>query len=391
MKFDTVDTIMRFIIVSLLLVVLITNIIEIANFANSRVKLSTLSSKDVNPSYDSLNLKYCDYYPMSEKNVINFENFKLLSIYIILFIIFWYNRIINIFSNTSLPNEIKILFYNKYYNYDIYKNCNNEYYLIYGFMIYILLSLLIRSYIIYSEYNGENVDDIKIHDNIKIIDTLIIENVDCNLLNKYDHKKFSIDETEFKNYITTELKNNTSDNYLKICITLILTDKINNKKTIVDIKNLCNNSKCIYSRLERNIDNIFPEDIEKYISKIKSALLDDKKAGFESSLDEIKTKYSSIRKKLIDSYNIIKEYKSSYLMYYKFGLLTSVLGGILFSSIALIYFAFIDFKILNKILNKFINDNIYYSLDYYMNTYKNAIYMYIAAFICIYGAFIINF
>ena len=50
MKFDTVDTIMRFIIVSLLLVVLITNIIEIANFANSRVKLSTLSSKDVNLS-----------------------------------------------------------------------------------------------------------------------------------------------------------------------------------------------------------------------------------------------------------------------------------------------------------------------------------------------------
>ena len=387
MKFDTVDTIMRFIIVSLLLVVLITNIIEIANFANSRVKLSTLSSKDVNPSYDSLNLKYCDYYPMSEKNVINFENFKLLSIYIILFIIFWYNRIINIFSNTSLPNEIKILFYNKYYNYDIYKNCNNEYYLIYGFMIYILLSLLIRSYIIYSEYNGENVDDIKIHDNIKIIDTLIIENVDCNLLNKYDHKKFSIDETELKNYITTELKNNTSDNYLKICITLILTDKINNKKTIVDIKNLCNNSKCIYSRLERNIDNIFPEDIEKYISKIKSALPDDKKTGFESSLDEIKTKYSAIRKKLIDSYNIIKEYKSSYLMYYKFGLLTSVLGGILFSSIALTYFMFIDFKIFNKL----INDNIYYSLDYYMNTYKNAIYMYIAAFICIYGAFIINF
>ncbi len=387
MKFDTVDTIMRFIIVSLLLVVLITNIIEIANFANSRVKLSTLSSKDVNPSYDSLNLKYCDYYPMSEKNVINFENFMLLSIYIILFIIFWYNRIINIFSNTSLPNEIKILFYNKYYNYDIYKNCNNEYYLIYGFMIYILLSLLIRSYIIYSEYNGENVDDIKIHDNIKIIDTLIIENVDCNLLNKYDHKKFSIDETELKNYITTELKNNTSDNYLKICITLILTDKINNKKTIVDIKNLCNNSKCIYSRLERNIDNIFPEDIEKYISKIKSALPDDKKTGFESSLDEIKTKYSAIRKKLIDSYNIIKEYKSSYLMYYKFGLLTSVLGGILFSSIALTYFMFIDFKIFNK----FINDNIYYSLDYYMNTYKNAIYMYIAAFICIYGAFIINF
>ena len=386
MKFDTVDTIMRFIIVSLLLVVLITNIIEIANFANSRVKLSTLSSKDVNPSYDSLNLKYCDYYPMSEKNVINFENFKLLSIYIILFIIFWYNRIINIFLNTSLPNEIKILFLNKYYNYDIYKNCNNEYYLIYGFMIYILLSLLIRSYIIYSEYNGENVNDMKIHENIKIIDTLIIDNVDCNLLNKYNHKIFSIDEKEFSEYLKT-ITPPYPDKYLKICMSVIITDKTNNKKTIIDITDLCNNSKCIYSRLERDIDNIFPENIEKYISKIKSALPNEKKTGFESSLDEIKTKYSAIRKKLIDSYNIIKEYKSSYLMYYKFGLLTAVLGGILFSSIAFVYFVFIDFKIFNKL----VNGGIYYSLDYYMNTYKNAIYMYIAAFICIYGAFIINF
>ena len=383
MKIDIMDTIMRVIILLLLFIVLITNIVEITNFANSRVKLSTLSSKDVNPSYDSLNLKYCDYYPMSEKNVINFENFKLLSIYIILFIIFWYNRIINIFLNTSLPNEIKILFLNKYYNYDIYKNCNNEYYLIYGFMIYILLSLLIRSYIIYSEYNGENVDDMKIHENIKIIDTLIIDNVDCNLLNKYNHKIFSIDEKEFSEYHKTITPD--PDNYLKICMSVIITDKTNNKKTIIDITDLCNNSKCIYSRLERNIDNIFPEDIEKYISKIK--LADDKNAGFESSLDEIKTKYSSIRKKLIDSYNIIKEYKSSYLIYYKFGLLTSVLGGILFSSIALAYFMFIDFKIFNK----WSHDGIYYSLDYYMNTYKNAIYMYIAAFICIYGAFIINF
>jgi hypothetical protein len=385
MKIDIMDTIMRVIIVLLLFIVLITNFVEITNFTNSRFKLSTLSSKDVNPSYDSLNLKYCDYYPMSEKNVINFENFKLLSIYIILFIIFWYNRIINIFLNTSLPNEIKILFLNKYYNYDIYKNCNNEYYLIYGFMIYILLSLLIRSYIIYSEYNGENVDDMKIHENIKIIDTLIIDNVDCNLLNKYNHKIFSIDETEFSKYLKTITPD--PDNYLKICMAVIITDKTNNKKTIIDITDLCNNSKCIYSRLERDIDNIFPENIEKYISKIKLALPADKQTGFESSLDEIKTKYSAIRKKLIDSYNIIKEYKSSYLMYYKFGLLTAVLGGILFSTIALVYFAFIDFKIFNKLAH----GGIYYSLDYYINTYKNAIYMYIAAFICIYGAFVINF
>ena len=156
MKFEEItDTIMRIIICIALLYLLFISIIDIVSFTNSRITLNTTSAKYINPSYDSLNLKYCNLYPMSEsgKNVIDFENFKFLSIYLILFIIFWYNRIINIFSYTSLPNEIKILFYNKYYNYDIYKNCNNEYNLIYGFMIYILISLLFHSYVFYNEFN----------------------------------------------------------------------------------------------------------------------------------------------------------------------------------------------------------------------------------------------
>ena len=83
---------------------------------------------------------------------------------------------------------------------------------------------------------------------------------------------------------------------------------------------------------------------------------------------------------------IIRDYKSSYLLYYKFGLLTIILGGILFSLFGLIYFGLIDFKWLNKKLN----NGTYYPFNYYISAYKNII-TYIITLICIYGAFIINF
>jgi hypothetical protein len=387
MKFEEItDTIMRVIICLALLYLLFINFSEIVKFTNSRITLNTTSAKYINPSYDSLNLKYCNLYPMSEsgKNVIDFENFKFLSIYLILFIIFWYNRIINIFSYTSLPNEIKILFYNKYYNYDIYKNCNNEYNLIYGFMIYILISLLFHSYVFYNEFNGDNVDDIKIHDNIKIMDTQIMENVDCDLLKKHDPKKnVYIDNNVLKTHLNGLGTNITSDMFLKICVAIILTDRVK-KKTILDVNNLCNNSKCIYSKLENEIDVIFPESIEKYITDIEIALTD--KSIILNLKDAIKTKYADIRKKLIASYMIIRDYKSSYLLYYKFGLLTIILGGILFSLFGLIYFGLIDFKWLNK----YSNGGVYYPFNYYISAYKNII-TYIITLISIYGAVIINF
>ena len=48
------DFIVRGVIILLLFAVLFLNVIEISNFVNSRVKMLSLSSKESNPSYDSL-------------------------------------------------------------------------------------------------------------------------------------------------------------------------------------------------------------------------------------------------------------------------------------------------------------------------------------------------
>jgi len=119
------DFIVRGVIILLLFAVLFLNVIEISNFVNSRVKMLSLSSKESNPSYDSLNLTYCKYYSLFEGSTIDKNNLYFVFIYFILVILFWLNYIINKFYyNTSLSNEIKILFYNTRFNNDIYKNYN---------------------------------------------------------------------------------------------------------------------------------------------------------------------------------------------------------------------------------------------------------------------------
>ena len=89
----------RTIIIFLFLAVLIINIMEISNFGSSRAKLSSVSSKEYNPSYDSLNTRYCNYTAMfSDKDTVDYNNYKFVIIYGILFFLFWYNTIINVFS-----------------------------------------------------------------------------------------------------------------------------------------------------------------------------------------------------------------------------------------------------------------------------------------------------
>ena len=387
----------RLLIILLFLAVLIRNIREISNFGSSRAKLLSVSSKENNPSYDSLNLRYCNYGNMfSEKDTIDYNNYIFVIIYGILFFLFWYNTIINVFSTSAMSNEIKIAFYKTYFNNDIYKNYNYEYTFIRGLQIFILVAFLFHSYILYNEIMGINEEDIKIYDNIKIIDSTIMENIDCDLIRIHDPSKGKfITRDTLKEHLTkiASLQSKVDvDKYVKICIAIILTNKNSNnaKKTIKDVKDICENPRCIYSRLENNMENVFPENIDKYMDIIRSAIKTAQYTEFNAAeISELDIKYKEIRKKLVDSFNIIKSYKSSHVIYYKFGLITTVLAGIFFATFGLAYFLIYDIKVINA---KFFSmDDLPLPLNYFVSTYFNTAVVYIVAMISIYIAFIINF
>lgn len=386
----------RLLIILLFLAVLIRNIMEISNFGSSRAKLLSVSSKENNPSYDSLNLRYCNYGNMfSEKDTIDYNNYIFVIIYGILFFLFWYNTIINVFSTSAMSNEIKIAFYKTYFNNDIYKNYNYEYTFIRGLQIFILVAFLFHSYILYNEIMGINEEDIKIYDNIKIIDSTIMENIDCDLIRIHDPSKGKfITRDTLKEHLTKieSLRSKVDvDKYVKICIAIILTNKNSNnaKKTIKDVKDICENPRCIYSRLENNMENVFPENIDKYMDIIRSAIKTAQYTEFNAAeISELDIKYKEIRKKLVDSFNIIKSYKSSHVIYYKFGLITTVLAGIFFATFGLAYFLIYDIKVINALFS--MND-LPLPLNYFVSTYFNTAVVYIVAMISIYIAFIINF
>ena len=391
-----IEIIVQSLIIFLFIVVLVVNIMEISNFCSSRFKLLSISSKENNPSYDSLNLRYCNYTAMfSENDTVDNNNFNFVIIYGILFFLFWYNTIINVFSTSALSNEIKITFYKTYFNYDIYKNYNYEYTFIRGLQIFILIAFLFHSYTLYNEFMGTNEEDIKIHDNIKIIDAAIMENIDCDLIKIHDPSKGKyITRDTLAIYLKkiTLLKNKVDvDKYFKMCMAIIVTNKNSNnaKKTIKNVQNICDNPKCIYSKLENNMEDIFPENIDKYVDIIRSAIKTAVYSELQSSeISELYTKYKDIRKKLVDSFNIIKGYKSSHVIYYKFGLITTVLAGIFFATLGLAYFVIYDIKNINKM---FSNTSLPLPLDYFVRTYFNAAVVYISVMIGIYIAFIINF
>ena len=392
------DGFVRFLIILLFIVVLVVNIMEISNFSSSRAKLLSVSSKENNPSYDSLNLRYCNYTSMfSDNDTVDYNNYRFVIIYGILFFLFWYNTIINVFSTSAMSNEIKIAFYKTYYNYDIYKKYNYEYTFIRGLQIFILVAFLFHSYILYNEFMGTNEEDIKIHDNVKIIDSTIMENIDCDLIRIHDPSKGKfITRDTLKEYLTkkTSLESKVDvDKYVKICIAIILTNKNSNnaKKTIKDVKDICENPRCIYSRLENNMENVFPENIDKYMDILRSAIKTAQYTDFNAAeISELDIKYKEIRKKLVDSFNIIKSYKSSHVIYYKFGLITTVLAGIFFATFGLAYFLIYDIKRINA---KFfsMDDDLPLPLNYFVSTYFNTAVVYIVAMISIYIAFIINF
>jgi hypothetical protein len=139
------------------------------------------------------------------------------------------------------------------------------------------------------------------------------------------------------------------------------------------------------------MENVFPENIDKYMDIIRSAIKTAQYTDFNAAeISELDIKYKEIRKKLVDSFNIIKSYKSSHVIYYKFGLITTVLAGIFFATFGLAYFLIYDIKRINARVFS-MDDDLPLPLNYFVSTYFNTAVVYIVAMISIYIAFIINF
>ena len=148
----------RLLIILLFLAVLIRNIMEISNFGSSRAKLLSVSSKENNPSYDSLNLRYCNYGNMfSEKDTIDYNNYMLLNDLIIfsnsnigrdLCTLGQYNILLRNITLQYKPQEyLDYYILNVFHNYSK-KNANSKIKMIWGLLTPIERTRFINKYVL---------------------------------------------------------------------------------------------------------------------------------------------------------------------------------------------------------------------------------------------------
>lgn len=395
-------------IILLFLGVFITHIFHMRNFIISRWNKYTASIKTDSPYNESLNITHCNINN-SGGIVYNDAVLTLFMIFTILFILFWYNYIIGFFSKTTIANEIKILGYNKYYN----KNITNktEYSILNILSIYILITFIYYGYMIYDSYMGSNYNEIEIYKNIKLIDQTIEDNINCKLYNKLtnvDNKGKPLNELLKVFFIANNDivgKTGDADNIekrLKIVITCVLATDISFVK-INQENNICVDNtydlKCLYRKLY-NIKNnqILPDYRDINLINVlanPSYLIKSGDTDVDNALlktltvneNQLKAAYEKIQNNITSYSREITKNNEDNIFYYKIGLIFATFSSIIFSILAMLYFAFFELTMLNK----HINSNVYIGVEYYIKKYLSLITTTITALIVIFGAFIINF
>lgn len=376
-----------FIIIILFIALFIINLIELINYTNRYV--ITKKEGEGLKSYCTL-----DKYKLFNSYILfDTGNFTLFVIYLILFILFWSNKIANDISSNSLNSEIKILGFYKHYNKDIYKNYNYEYECIYAIMLFIALSTVIYGLnLIYYNFLGLNKKENDVIENINTITNLLKDNINYSYLDYYisdeldNAKKASVSNHVdlFKNYIdyinahsndnakikeSLELYNtNPSEFYLKSHITYKLFEfERREKKDGELIKNIFESSNyCIFDLLSgKDIEDMFPSTIN-YVHPIYNNIFIKK----EVNKEKILTNYKIFIDALKNNYSNVKAYEKVNIFYYKLDLLFTKFSGVLFSIFAIVFFIKTEFK---QIFKNFLNINIdplEYTIDKYNNIFK---------------------
>ena len=161
-----IDNIFLFVIILIFLTILLLNLLDIIQFLISRYNILSEPVNSSSPYNDSLYQKYCNLYETNSL-IVDQKTLMWFTIYFILFIIFWFNYIVDALSYVRIIKEIKLVGYSKYFNYDLTNK--TDYNFLKYLSIYILIVFLILIYYIYNYYNNLNVIDKEVYGNMKEI------------------------------------------------------------------------------------------------------------------------------------------------------------------------------------------------------------------------------
>jgi hypothetical protein len=384
------------IIIALFFVLFVINLEQLINYTN-RYAISKKEGESLK-TYCSL-----DKYKIFDYNILfDTTNLILFIIYLILFILFWTNKIASDINN-SLNTEIKILGFYKYYNKDIYKNYNYEYECIYAIMLFIAISTAVYGLnLIYYNLLGLNKKENDVIDSIEKITNLLKENINQTYLEYYiseinkptSTSTFKNHQDFFERYIVHISQNDTNKKrealalynanpnefYLKSHITFKLFEFESREKKDVNLPKLFESSNyCIFDILSgKDIEDMFPSTIN-YVNPIRDAIKPNKTLDY----NKIEDSYKIFIDKLKNNYSIIKAYEKVNIFYYKLDLLFTKFSGVFFSLFAIVFFIKTEFK---QIFKTFFNINIdplEYTIDKYNKIFKFILLIMVLLFISI--------
>ena len=400
-----IDNIFLFVIILIFLTIFLLNLIDIIQFLTSRYNIVTEPVNTSSPYNDSLYKRYCDLY-QTDTLIIDQKILTWFIIYFILFIIFWFNYIIDALSYVRISKEIKLVGYSKYFNYDLTNE--TDYNFLKYLSTYILIVFLILLYYIYSYYNNLNVIDTEVYGNIKainkefekyIIPELYQElikndgNSVCTKLYNFIDKQAGKDKME--KYYGESANGDKYVNRLKLMITYIVSEH-DTFKTIKIFSNIKDpntdyippNNQCIYYMFNNPKKNvILPEyeDINNKYLFIQPPDFNSKsfnpnifsKEYILPSENEFRKKYNELKERISKYSRNINSYHEDNKIYYKIWLLFITMSGLIASIFTLTFFI-LETGLIDMTYEEWLNDN-----------FKTLL-AFITLFVLIIGAMIIN-
>ena len=368
-----IDNIFLFVIILIFLTILLLNLLDIIQFIISRYNILSEPVNSCSPYNDSLYQKYCNLYETNSL-IVDQKTLMWFTIYFILFIIFWFNYIVDALSYVRIIKEIKLVGYSKYFNYDLTNK--TDYNFLKYLSIYILIVFLILIYYIYNYYNNLNVIDTEVYGNMKeindefekyIIPELyqeLIKNDGNSLPKKLSN--FIKSENAIKKYGGGDVNNvmkyffkEDIDNRLKLMITYIVSEDAAFKT--IKIKSLKPSpvepnanyipptEKCFYHMLNNPKKNVILPEYEEITNKnlfiyppdfaSPDFNVDNTKLehGLPSS-EKLKVKYNEIKDRISKYSRNINSYHEDNTIYYKIWLLFITMSGFIASIFALTFF-----------------------------------------------------